>query len=172
MTSRGQRRSNRPPNATLEFRFPDPLRIDRFKLGELVGIGKALDDWAAAMGPAAEPAHQPWRGVGNLNLNRFDRAKAIEAVAGWSDALQRLLNQAERLSTTAAWEGLTSNGDIATALKLIAAISNPEGDIEEKILALAAGDAARHSLSSWADLCTRTHSPRNSDRCHLFAPRA
>jgi hypothetical protein len=103
------------PKATQEFRLPDPLRIDRFKLGELVGIGKALDDWAAAMGPAAEPAHQPWRGVGNLNLNRFDRTKAIEVVAGWSDALQRLLNQIERLSATATWEGLHSNGDVATA---------------------------------------------------------
>jgi hypothetical protein len=58
----------RPPKATFEFRFPDPLGIDRFKLGELVGVGKALDDWTSAMGADAEPAQQPWRGVGNLNL--------------------------------------------------------------------------------------------------------
>jgi very-short-patch-repair endonuclease len=146
-----------PPKATLDFRFPDPLSIDRFKLGELVGIGKALDDWAAGMGASAEPAHQPWRGVGNLNLNRFDRAKAIEVVAGWSDALQRLLAHAERLSTTAAWDGLTSISDIVAALKMIAAIPNPERDIDETILALAAGDVARHSLRSWAEHCTRMH---------------
>jgi hypothetical protein len=41
--------------------------------------------------------------------------------------------------------------------QLIAAISSPGGDIEEKILALAADDAARRSLSTWADFCTRTH---------------
>jgi hypothetical protein len=135
-----------PPKATLEFRFPEPLGIDRFKLAELVGISKALDDWAAGMGTIAEPTHQPWRGVGNLNLNRFDRANAIEVVARWSDALRRLLAQSERLSTTAAWDGLTCISDVAAALKLIAAIPNPESDIEERILALAAGDVARHSL--------------------------
>jgi hypothetical protein len=96
---------------------------------------------------AAEPAHQPWRGVGNLNLNRFDRTKAIEVVAGWSAALQRLLAHVEQLSATAAWDGLTSVKDIAAASNLIAAIPNPDGDIEEKILALTAGDVARHSLS-------------------------
>ena len=109
------------------------------------------------MGTAADPAHQPWRGVGNLNLNRFDRAKAIEVVARWSEALQRLLGQAEQLSTTVAWEGLDATSDLATATKVIATIPNPEREIEEKILPLAASDAARHSLSRWADLCTRAH---------------
>src|SRR5262249_9029130 len=146
---------------TLDFRFPDPLGIDRFKLGELVGIGKTLDDWAAGMGAAAEPAHQPWRGVGNLNLNRFDRAKAIEVVAGWSDALQGLLAHAERLAAIAAWDGLTSISDIAAALELITAIPDPERDIEETILALAAGDVARHSLRTWANHCTRMHQLEN-----------
>jgi hypothetical protein len=146
-----------PPKATLEFRFPAPLSIDRFKLGELVGIGKALDDWAAGMGAAAEPAHQPWRGIGNLNLNRFDRTKAIEVVAGWSAALQRLLAHAEQLSTTAAWDSLTSISDVAGALNLITAIPNPDSDIEEKLLALTAGEVARHSLDRWADHCTRMH---------------
>jgi hypothetical protein len=146
-----------PAKATLEFRFPDALSIDRFKLGELVGVGKALDDWAAAMGTAAEPAQQPWRGVGNLNLNRFDRAKAIEVVGSWSEALQRLLGHAERLSTTAGWEGLNSIRDVAGAVKLVGAVPDPGREVEEGILALATGDAARHSLSTWADLCTRAH---------------
>src|SRR4029077_18506901 len=100
-----------PPKPTLEFRFPDPLNIDRFKLGELVGIGKALDDWAASMGDAAEPAHQPWRGVGNLNLNRFDRTKAVEVVAVWSEALKQLLQNVDVLSVTSSWEELNSPAD-------------------------------------------------------------
>jgi hypothetical protein len=145
------------PKATLEFGFPEPLSIDRFKLTELVGIGKALDEWASSMGTAADPENQPWRGVGNLNLNRFDRAKAIEVVTGWADALQRLLGYTERISTTAAWEGLNCVRDIAAALKQITDVPSPEASIEEKILTLAVGDAARHSLSSWADLCTRAH---------------
>jgi Protein of unknown function (DUF4011) len=150
-----------PPKAALEFRFPDPLRIDRFKLGELIGIGKALDDWAAGMGAIADPAHQPWRGVGNLNLNRFDRAKAVQVVASWSDALQGLLAHSERLSTTAAWDGLNSISDIAAALKVVTAIPKPEREVEETILGLAAGDVARHSLGCWADCCTRVHGLEN-----------
>src|SRR5262249_11723837 len=55
-----------PPQA-LEFRLPDPLAIDRFKLSELVGAGRALDDLSAAMGEEGEPTRQAWRGVGNLN---------------------------------------------------------------------------------------------------------
>jgi len=47
------------------------VSIDRFKLAELVGIGKPLDEWAAAMGDANKPARiSHWRGVGHLNLKR------------------------------------------------------------------------------------------------------
>jgi hypothetical protein len=145
------------PKGAMEFRLSEPLSIDRFKLSELVGIGKALDDWAAAMGPAAEPAHQPWRGVGNLNLNRFDRANAIEVVVRWSDALQRVLSVAEQLAATAGWEKLESLDAMSVATKLINELPDPDSDIEERILALAAGDAARHSLATWADLCVRAH---------------
>jgi hypothetical protein len=42
-----------PPSA-LEFRFADPLALDRFKLAELKGAAKALDDHAAAMGAFAD----------------------------------------------------------------------------------------------------------------------
>jgi very-short-patch-repair endonuclease len=150
-------REQPPPKSTFEFRFSDPLNIDRFKLGELVGVGKALDDWAIAVGPAAEPAQQPWRGVGNPNLNRFDRVKAMEVLASWSEVLRGLLSGAERLSTTAGWEGLNSIRDLAAAIKLIAAVPYPEREVEEKILTLTTGDAVRHSLLTWADLCTRSH---------------
>jgi hypothetical protein len=146
-----------PPKATMKFRFPEPLGIDRFKLGELVGAGKALDNWAAGTGELAEPANQPWRGVGNSNLKRFDRAKAIEVVGRWSNALERLLGQAERLSELAAWEGLTSTGDVSAAIIVIARIPNPEAEIEERILSLGIDEAARNSLSSWIELCRRTH---------------
>jgi hypothetical protein len=146
-----------PPKATMEFCFPEPLGIDRFKLGELVGACKALDNWAAGMGELAEPANQPWRGVGNSNLNRFDRAKAIEVVGRWSNALERLLGQADRLAELTAWEGLTSTSDISAATNVIALIPNPEPEFEEKILSLGIGEAARYSLSSWVELCRRAH---------------
>jgi hypothetical protein len=79
------------PASALDFRFPDAVSIDRFRLRELVSAGKALDDQAAAMGAFSEPARQPWRGVGNLNITRFDRTSAIEAVQEWSSALADLL---------------------------------------------------------------------------------
>lgn len=146
-----------PPKRTVEFRFPDPLNIDRFKLGELVGIGKALDDWAASMGDAAEPAHQPWRGVGNLNLNRFDRVRAVEVVAGWSNALGELLQHVELLSSMASWEGLHSPADVSAAAALLVDLPEAGKDIEEKLLALATGETARKSLEEWADRCMRVH---------------
>jgi very-short-patch-repair endonuclease len=146
-----------PPKATLEFRFSDPLSIDRFKLAELAGIGKSLDDWAASMGSAAEPAHQPWRGVGNLNLNRFDRTRAVELVVGWSAALKRLVDEIEVLSTTAAWDGLDTLGDVSAAVKFVVGLPEAEDEVEERLLTLAAGETARASLRSWADLCTQAH---------------
>lgn len=79
------------PVSALDFRFPDAVSIDRFRLRELVSAGKAVDDQAAALGAFAEPARQPWRRVGNLNITRFDRASAIEAVQEWSSALADLL---------------------------------------------------------------------------------
>ncbi|WP_316173010.1 DUF4011 domain-containing protein [Bradyrhizobium sp. SZCCHNRI2049] len=146
-----------PPKLTLEFRLHDPLNIDRFKLGELVGTGKALDDWAASMGDAADPAHQPWRGVGNLNLNRFDRAKAVEAVAGWSEALKRLLQNVELLSATSSWEELSSPAHAFAAAAVIAGLPEAGPEVEERLLALATGEAARKSLNEWADRCIRVH---------------
>ncbi|MFB9268372.1 DUF4011 domain-containing protein [Bradyrhizobium erythrophlei] len=146
-----------PPKPAVEFRFPDPLGIDRFKLGELVGIGKALDDWAASMGNAAEPAQQPWRGIGNLNLNRFDRTKAVEVVAGWSDALKQLLKHVESLSVTTSWEGLKSPADASAAAAVIEDLPEAGPDVEGKLLALATGEVARKSLGDWADRCIRAH---------------
>lgn len=146
-----------PPKATLEFRFPDPLSVDRFKLAELAGVGKSLDDWATSMGSSAEPGHQPWRGVGNLNLNRFDRTRAMELVVGWSAALKRLVDEIEMLSTTATWDGLNTLDDVSAAAKLVVGLPEAEDEVEERLLALAAGETARASLRSWAYLCTQAH---------------
>ena len=97
---------NGVPPAAVEFRFPDPISIDRFRLRELTSAGKALDDQAAAMGAFAEPAQQPWRGVGNLNITRFERASAIEAVNEWSSALDRLLQSIRAIRAATQWEGI------------------------------------------------------------------
>jgi hypothetical protein len=60
---------------------------------------------------------------------------------------------------------------IAVAIDLIAAIPNPEYEIEEKILTLAVGDTARHSLSRWVDLCLRTHG-LETEVCGICPPQA
>lgn len=146
-----------PPRPTTEFRFLEPLSIDRFKLAELVGLGKALDDWATGMGSAAEPEHQPWRGVGNLNLNRFDRTKAVEVVAGWGDALKQLLQQVEALADATSWEGLDSPADASAAATIVSDLPAAPADVEEKLFTLATGESARKSLDEWVDHCIRAH---------------
>jgi hypothetical protein len=100
------------PAAALDFRFPDSISIDRFRLRELVSAGKALDDQAAAMAAFADPARQPWRGVGNLNITRFYRASAIKTVNEWSSALDRLLQGVRILRAATQWEG-TQNLEVA-----------------------------------------------------------
>lgn len=143
------------PCSALEFRFPDPLAIDRFKLSELVGAGKALDDLALAMGPGADPARQPWRGIGNLNLNRFDRAKAIELVSQWADALERLHARISECRAVCGWDGLASMVDIQDASARAIALPDPAPDVEDAILALANEPIPRQSLSTWADLAVK-----------------
>jgi hypothetical protein len=98
------------PASASEFKFTEPLAIDRYKLAELRGAGKALDDHASAMGAFADPAQQPWRGVGNLNLSRFDRNAAINAAAQWASALEQLQSSTRAVCETAYWEDLSSPG--------------------------------------------------------------
>jgi hypothetical protein len=153
-------RAERPicvPASALDFRFPDPLAVDRFKLSDLIGAGKALDDLALAMGPTAEPAHQPWRGIGNLNLNRFDRVKAIELVSQWAAALERLNALTGELGVACGWDALASISDVRGATTLATELPTPAPGIEEAILALATEDIPRQSLSSWAELAVRAH---------------
>jgi hypothetical protein len=153
---RGDRPQTVPADA-LDFRFPDPLEIDRFKLGELTAAGKALDQQSAAMGSMAEPARQPWRGVGNLNLSRFDRAKAIEATANWASALREVERLARDLELTCGWDQLGSIADIQLAVGLAENIPLHKGGIDESVLALAADDESRRRLTAWADRALEAH---------------
>jgi hypothetical protein len=153
---RGDRLESVPAEA-LDFRFPDPLSIDRFKLSELRAAGKALEQQSAAMGPMAEPAQQPWRGLGNLNLSRFDRTKAIEAVANWGTALRQVEKLARDFEATCAWRQLGSIADIEAAVQLAETIPPPKRGIDESILALAADNDSRQRLTLWADMALRAH---------------
>jgi very-short-patch-repair endonuclease len=140
-----------PPSA-LSFRFKEPLAIDRFKRAELKGAGKALDDHAAAMGAFAEPARQPWRGVGNLNLSRFDRTSAIDSVMQWAAALEQLLRSTRALSETANWETLRTMTDAGRAIQIIRAIPALDGTIEAALLPLTMEETCLHSLTRWSRL--------------------
>lgn len=140
------------PAPALEFRFADPVSIDRFKLRELKSAGKALDDQAAAMGAFAEPARQPWRGVGNLNITRFDRASAIEAVTDWSAALDRLLQGVRAIRAATQWEGIESIEAAGQACQHIQSLPRLEAEIDPVLLPMTLEPAAVHALSHWADL--------------------
>lgn len=146
-----------PPQA-LEFRFNDPLAIDRFNLRELKSAGKALDDQAAAMGVFAEPARQLWRGVGNLNITRFDRASAIEAVTEWAAALGRLLQSVRNLRDTAQWEGIETIEHAREACELIQSLPRLETDIDPSLLPLTLEEVSAHALSRWAALILEARS--------------
>lgn len=140
-----------PPEA-LECRFSDPLSIDRFKLAELKGAGKALDDHAAGMGAFAEPAQQPWRGVGNLNLSRFDRQKAIDAATHWAGSLEHLHQGVNALAGTCSWPGLASIAEVNRAVQSIRDIPEPALPIDAALLPLGLEDACVKSLTSWSQL--------------------
>ncbi len=140
------------PPLALEFRFADPVSIDRFKLRELKSAGKALDDQAAAMGAFAEPARQPWRGVGNLNITRFDRASAIEAATDWSAALDRLLHGVRAIRAATQWEGIESIEAAGQACQRIQSLPNLEAEIDPAVLAVTLEPTAAHALLRWANL--------------------
>lgn len=148
-------RADRPdgvPAKALEFRFPDPLSIDRFKLAELKFAGKALDAHAAAMGAFAEPVRQPWRGIGNLNLSRFERVGAIDAVTRWAEALDALSERVAAFCETASWPPLYSIADATRAVRIVREIPAAKGPIEATLLPLCLEESCVHSLGRWSDL--------------------
>ncbi|OSJ29693.1 hypothetical protein BSZ19_26165 [Bradyrhizobium japonicum] len=138
------------PASALDFRFPDAVSIDRFRLRELVSAGK--DDQATAMGAFAEPARQPWRGVGNLNITRFDRTSAIEAVLEWSSALADLLQAVRAIRAATQWEGIDTTEAARQAVQLIRALPPPEPDIACGLLPRMLDPSSAAALSRWADL--------------------
>ena len=140
------------PASALDFRFPDAVSIDRFRLRELVSAGKALDDQAAAMGAFSEPARQPWRGVGNLNITRFDRTSAIEAVQEWSSALADLLQAVRAIRAATQWEGIDTSEAARQAVQLIRALPPPEPEIACGLLPRMLDPSSAAALSRWADL--------------------
>lgn len=105
----------------------------------------------------SEAAQQPRRGVGNLNLNRFDRTEAIEAVATWATALHELDKSVRDFEATCGWNQMGSIADIEGAVQLAGTIPSPELGIDEAVIALAANGDARQRLSVWADMALRAH---------------
>lgn len=140
------------PASALDFRFPDAVSIDRFRLRELVSAGKALDDQAAALGAFSEPARQPWRGVGNLNITRFDRTSAIEAVQEWSSALADLLQAVRAIRAATQWEGIDTTAAARQAVQLVRALPPPEPEIACGLLPRMLDPSSAAALSRWADL--------------------
>jgi very-short-patch-repair endonuclease len=143
---------NGVPAAALEFRFPDAISIDRFRLRELMSAGKALDDQAAAMGAFADPARQPWRGVGNLNITRFDRASAIKTVNEWSSALDRLLQGVRVLRAATQWEGIESIEAAGRACQLVCQLPPLEMETDSALLPLTLEPICADALSNWTEL--------------------
>jgi hypothetical protein len=140
------------PASAFEFRLAEPLAIDRFRLAELRGAGKALDDHAAAMGDFAEPARQPWRGVGNLNLSRFDRNAAINAATQWATALEQLLRSTRAVSETANWEEPATIAEARRAVEVMRGVGQLKEAIEPALLPLAMDEACFQSIARWASL--------------------
>ena len=143
------------PSSALEFRLPAPLDIDRFRRGELIAAGRALDELAASMGEFAEPQKQPWRGIGNLNLTRFDRTRAINLVQQWKTALESLRDNAEALTVTSAWNRPQTLSDLQQASTIARQIPDPPPSLDPQVLSSATDETLRRSLSNWASLVVR-----------------
>ena len=118
------------------------------------GAGKALDDQAAAMGAFADPARQPWRGVGNLNITRFDRTSAIEAVHKWSSALDKLPQGVRVLRAATQWEGIESIEAAGRACELVRLLPPLGTEIDCALLSLTPEPVCSDALSQWTELMT------------------
>src|ERR1700736_6350192 len=86
--------------------------------------------------PSASHARQPWRGVGNLNITRFDRASAIKAVNEWSSALDRLLQGVRVLRAATQWEGIENLETAGRACQLVRLLPPLEMAIDSALLPL------------------------------------
>jgi hypothetical protein len=140
------------PPGVAKFRFPDPLSLDRFKRSQLQSAGKALDDHAAAMGEFAEPSRQPWRGIQNLNLGRFDRPVAITAVTQWATALEQLAERMRALSAAACWDRIASISEAQSAIQAAGKLPSDNTLVEPRLLPLALEETCTQALRRWARL--------------------
>lgn len=137
------------PQSVMAFRIPEPLEIDRFKLSELVGAGRALDELAASMGEFATPANQPWRGIGNRNLTRFDRSNAIELMDRWAGLLDQLLRFA-RIASGSGWDLPQTLEQLETFVLSAKLTLIPEASVSETVLTATLDAEALNALKDWS----------------------
>jgi hypothetical protein len=90
--------------------------------------------------------------VGNLNLSRFDRQKAIDAASRWAGALEQLHQRISALANTSCWDGLTSISAVVRAAGSIGDIPEPATLIETALLPLGLEEVCVKSLTSWSQL--------------------
>ena len=153
-------RSERPsevPSAAFDFRLPEPLNVDRFKLAELKGAGRALDNLAASLGSAADPAQQSWRGIRNLNLSRFDRPRALQLMEDWNVALQRVRNLASQFEQDCHWSPLATLRALDAGVALARTVVEPGDGVQVGILALTREKVCEIALSKWAEAAIAAH---------------
>jgi very-short-patch-repair endonuclease len=146
-------RSTKPdyvPADALEFRFEYPLDMDRYKLAERVGAGKALDVLCESLGQAADPSRQIWRGIRNANLSRFDKPRALDAVKKWAAWLSRLEVLVGEIGNATGWRGISSIAEAKAFSAQLLKVPVPSVNTEEALLPLAREDAGSASLTRWA----------------------
>lgn len=137
------------PQSVMAFRVPEPLEIDRFKLSEFVGAGRALDELVASMGEFATPANQPWRGIENRNLTRFDRSNAIQLMNRWADLLDQLLRFA-RTSSVSGWDLPQSLEQLETFVSSAKLTPIPEASVSETVLTATLDAEVLNVLKDWS----------------------
>lgn len=138
------------PDPALEIRFEKPLDMDRYKLAERKGIGKALDDLCESLGQAADPGRQTWRGIRNSNLSHFDKPKALSAMQKWADSLEHLQELVLELSSISNWHGMQTIAEVNRNVTALITLPEPDVNVEESLLPLVFEGAASDSLQRWA----------------------
>ena len=145
------------PAAALEFRFGNPLGMDKYKLAERKGGGKALDELCESLGSAADPGRQTWRGIRNTNLSRFDKPRALDAVRNWADALAQLKSLVKRFTAATTWTNINSIQSLRSVIANIASLPPPDERVEEALLSLTLEGAAAASLERWSSRAIEAH---------------
>ena len=145
------------PAGALSFRYENALKMDRYKLAEHIGAGKALDDLCESLGQAADPGRQIWRGIRNANLSRFDKPRALDAVQKWAAALSRLETLIAELGAATGWHSIKTIVDAQLVCVQLMAVPEPRGNIEEALLPLALDDVSSASLARWATKAIEVH---------------